>query len=241
MRGACPAIQDFLSVDQKGPDGKRTKEEQTRFKQALEVMGSCYASITGTSVVLCKQVPTRPEEYNGKVVVWVEEPKLTDDGLTSDIEALLSEFGKLALPCKLDPKLRRVEAKFVEHKDATTAVNTLRAQGQPIDLWYNERAYDGDGGRGWPKFEQGASCTTAAYLMLAEREGILPMRFSLAQKTRPKVALINEHGDFEDVKEEQDPANLLEATISDSPSASQLPFTSLRAAIPTRGSSLLLR
>ena len=43
------------------------------FSRVLELMGSLYASATGTAVVQLKDIPQRPREFDGKVVMLPEE------------------------------------------------------------------------------------------------------------------------------------------------------------------------
>ena len=202
-----------MSIDQKDAFGERTEEETARFKAALSVMGCCYASITGTAVLLCRLVPEMPPAYEGSVCMWNVAARTTEDKL----KQLLGEFGTVTL-CKLEKTTRTARVRFARQEEAQRAVSTLSAQEEGIGLEYNSRQYDGEGGRGWPKFEQGASCTTAAYLTMATREGILPMRFSLAQASRPKVIdITDEEPRVPDkvLDPTVDPIELLDSTIKD--------------------------
>ena len=74
--------------------------------------------------------------------------------------------------------------RYATHKQATSAV---RGQKRALSLAYNECKYDGEQGRGWPQFEQGAALTIASHLFLAKQNGILPGRFEAAETRRPKV------------------------------------------------------
>ena len=49
-----------MSLPQKDGDIGRTAAENEVFKRGLDVMGSCYASVTGTAVVQRKHIPPRP-------------------------------------------------------------------------------------------------------------------------------------------------------------------------------------
>lgn len=70
---------------------------------------------------------------------------------------------------------------------------------QVAEAAYNDRPYDGEGGRGWCIFEQGVCCTVVAHFNAAEEAAAkkhtsLPARFALAQSSRPKVIDISQGG-----------------------------------------------
>ena len=140
-------------------------------------MGDLYASAIGTTVLQIKEIPPRPEEYDGVLCLF---------GLEADEAAVrkaLTPYGKIAR-CDLsaDPaivrfvthdaalKVRRraevaaVKCKTEEVKAAITAALGVACAG--ADTQYNERSYDGrrdeaghedDTGRGWCTFESAAS------------------------------------------------------------------------------------
>ena len=53
-------MRSFLSLPQKDASGHRSDDDSTRFKHGLEVMGMCYASVSGTVVVQCTTVGAPP-------------------------------------------------------------------------------------------------------------------------------------------------------------------------------------
>eukprot|EP00966_Prymnesium_polylepis_P047204 1092850-Prymnesium_polylepis.1 len=84
------------------------------------------------------------------------------------------------------PALR---VRFDEHAQAERALAALRQRGRWAELEYNERPYDGEGGRGWCIAEQGAAKAVAAHLRVAGSAagGGVPERFRAAEASRPKV------------------------------------------------------
>ena len=57
---------DFASLPQRGPNGEeKTEEDQLKFKRGLEVMGSFYASVTGTSVIQQRDIIIPPGAATG--------------------------------------------------------------------------------------------------------------------------------------------------------------------------------
>ena len=119
-------------------------------------MADVYASAVGTTVLQIKDVPSRPEEYDG--VICLSDPRLPE----AEIREALEEFGpinSIDSGMRFGFKLTRVY--FSTHEAA------LRAKGEAarlthvaghIDTRYNERSYNGrtgevgredDNGRGW--------------------------------------------------------------------------------------------
>ena len=116
----------------------------------LLLRSSCYASITGTSVLRVRGVPPRPPSYDGSLVVF-------DSPEGASIKERLKGFGTLKGGVEKTPWGHT--AKFVEHAHAQRAVDELSSAKPPwgIALLYNDRAYDGVGGRGWCIFEGGVA------------------------------------------------------------------------------------
>jgi len=75
----CALFWDFASVPQKIEHGERTAEERAVFKRALPVMNKLYASICGTAVIQLKDIPPRPAEYDGRVIIFDLHPSSTDE------------------------------------------------------------------------------------------------------------------------------------------------------------------
>ena len=94
--------------------------------------------------------------------------------------------------------------RFASHETAQAAVCALARQGRDADLVYNERAYDGAGGRGWSINEQGASSAVVAHLTFAKSQSskALPERLARAQSSRPKVIELCIDGTLRERKEQ---------------------------------------
>ena len=91
------------------------------------------------------------------------------------------------------PTLR---VRFGKHAHAERALDALHQQGRSAALEYNDRAYDGIGGRSWCIAEQGAATAVAAHLKAAQRAGgaAVPERFRRAEASRPKVVELSAGG-----------------------------------------------
>ena len=63
-------MDSFASLHQHGEDAPRNAEENKSFKRAIDVMGSCYASVTGTCVLQAKDIPPRPSQYDGLLCLF---------------------------------------------------------------------------------------------------------------------------------------------------------------------------
>ena len=104
-------------------------------------MGDLYASAIGTTVLQLKEIPQRPEDFDGKVVLFGVR------GGASDIEAALCEFGEIVRDsCEVgDVTIVR----FATHAAAVEASQASASElglGKYFTMHYNEREYDG---RGW--------------------------------------------------------------------------------------------
>ena len=177
-------------MPQKEADGTRSPGDEQRFYLALQAMGSCYASITGTSVLQVKTVPPRPKMYDGliSIVGDMQDALAQPSGLVEHFR--LSRFGHV-ISCELVlPDV--VHAAFVEHAQAEAAIEALRGESWIAFAVYNDRAYDGEDGRGWTTFEQGTSLCIAAHLHSAGRRGLLSKRFKDAEGSRQKVIDISD-------------------------------------------------
>ena len=168
---SCGLFWDFLSIHQKKPiEWYRTEEEELVFQRGLEVMALLYASLTGSTVLLQTEVPTRPQQYKGQLTVW----NVSDEAV---LEEEMAHFGK-------------VKGITVTGTTATVSFETELAAEEaqkalPVERAcraYNVREYKA---RGWTSLEQGAARIVAAHLKAAE--GRLPLRFQMAQESRPKI------------------------------------------------------
>ena len=183
---------DWASLSQK----PRSAEEESLFRVVLDVMLFLYASVTGTAVLQCKEVPQRPAQYDGRLCIFGESE--ASDELRRELARLGgSEDAEAACIVEATP-YGFVRATFNEHIQAERVVAELARRGRKAALEYNDRPYDGDGGRGWCIAEQGASKAVAAHLSAAsQQDGGLPERFRMAEESgRAKLAEISASGEL---------------------------------------------
>lgn len=184
----CGLFWDYASLPQKAHDGTdRTADEKGTFKRALTEMANLYASLTGSAILQLKDVPPRPEEYDGRIVLFAtdEHPLASQN---------LRQFGEVTR-LQLVGGITQARATFARHEQAELAVAMLRQKGCDVDLMYNTAAYDRDQGvrySGWCTFEQACATLAAAHLVAAEQQAAargsrLPRRIAVAQASRPKV------------------------------------------------------
>ena len=159
----------YASLPQKGADGaERTAEETETFKLALEAMGLCYASMSGTAVVQLTDIPPRPAEYDGRITLFGSSA--TEAALRED----LRRFGEVL---EVSVGRGQAHARFATHEQAESCVADCRrrkGKAADIDFVYNATAYDKAGVgepehcrerySGWCTFEQGVSTMVVAHL-----------------------------------------------------------------------------
>ena len=150
----------------------RSTEQQAAFGRAIAVMGDLYASAIGTTVLQLKEIPPRPEEYDGALCLF----GLAENVDASAVRAALGSHGEIT-SCELNqnPPLVRFathEAALAVRRRAAAAVARFHAAATAVeqdsdagvrkamkealglacdgaDTLYNERSYDGrDGGEG---------------------------------------------------------------------------------------------
>ena len=136
----------YASLYQHPPEGRRTPEEESSFKRALDVMADTYASAVGTTVLQLKEIPSRPADYDGAICLYGSNA--TDD---ASVRKVLSQFGEIQVINFSD---QHVIVRFETHAAALAAVQAGAPQElcEGISTLYNERSYNddtGDGGRGW--------------------------------------------------------------------------------------------
>ena len=85
------SFRSFPSLYQHPPGGRRTKSQQAGFDRALEVMGDLYASVVGTTVLMSKEIPLRPPEFDGVLGLY----DLAEDVDATSIRAAFAEFGDI--------------------------------------------------------------------------------------------------------------------------------------------------
>ena len=85
------ACRSYASLYQHPPNGKRTKTENEAFERALSVMADVYASAVGTTVLQIKEIPPRPNEFDGALCLF--DPKAGVD--EAAVRLALSRFGEI--------------------------------------------------------------------------------------------------------------------------------------------------
>ena len=117
------------------------------------------ASAIGTTVLQLKEIPPRPEEYNGAICIF----DLADGVDEAHIRTILQRFGNIKscefIPHNFPPAIVRftTHAAALAAKQASAELESVLGR---IDTLYNERSYDGcdnDTGRGWCCFEAAVS------------------------------------------------------------------------------------
>ena len=78
----CGLFFDFASCPQK----ERDEPEAEAFGRCLDAMGSCYASMCGTTVLLQKHIPARPAEYDGQLMLYEVPAKISQSQLHEVLE-----------------------------------------------------------------------------------------------------------------------------------------------------------
>jgi len=232
--GKCGMFWDFTSLPQKDIAKEaqglapRTPEEADTMKRGLEGMGYLYASTCGTAVVQLKDIPPRPSEYDGRMLVFDE--KYSEMTSKKDVIADLERFGGKITEIDIRPTVISATHKqegeahvtFATHKQAESCIAALREVGRGACTVYNETAYSRDRGEpfsGWCTFEEGVSKLAAAHWNVAsrqatERSEVLPERLVRANASRAKVIDISDEKESPvDVKES--PETLLKQTNRD--------------------------
>ena len=193
---ACGLFWDWGSLPQK----PRTGLEAACFREVLAVMLLLYASMSGTAVLQKKAIPPRPAAYDGWLVLFdLGEHAATEAALKERLDGLqVGEVQELRL-ARVDGGSAHV--RLATHAQAVDAVAALREQRWcGAGLEWNDRPYDGEGGRGWCIAEQGACMAVAVHVEAAVRQrqggaGLAPHLARLAASAegmRPKVIEISE-------------------------------------------------
>ena len=186
--GECGLYWDWTSMDE---DSFSWRTEDLEHKLTMPF----FASITGTTVLQIKDVPPRPAQYDGLVMLFGVPKDTTEDDLAADA----AEFGEV-IECEISGDKGAVN--FRLHSEAAEMVQQYalrRFFGKEKDKYkqiachfaYDERPYEGADSRGWPGFEQAVCLAVATQLAWCEAKGQMPQRFKLAQQTRPKVVDIS--------------------------------------------------
>jgi len=179
------------------PQPEQTDEEDAIGRKALECMSMFYASVTGTTVLIQREVPPRPSAYDGKIRLFGVAKDLFDE---TRLRADLSRFGTVA-SCEICPALVELEAglgrsiakvkaahadvAFATHAEAEAALVGLAQQRRGAALFYNATPYDD---KGWCLVEKGSSGVVAAHLAKAAKHATgLPERYQRAEAARAKL------------------------------------------------------
>ena len=121
-------------------------------------MGDVYASAVGTTVLQIKEIPPRPQEFDGALCLFGLKAGVDEAAVCQALSGDLStEFES----CDLAFESTYGVVRFTTHAAAlrAKAANTFSELCGGVDTRYNERSYDGRGdgeggrdgdeGRGW--------------------------------------------------------------------------------------------
>jgi hypothetical protein len=206
--------------------GEHVFENELKFKRGLSVMGSLYASATGTCVLQLTDPPGKlghdvvpselVSEQTGTVFV-VSHKALKDKSLEEParrrwLEELLEELGDGVLAWEKGPWGAVVVR--VDGETAARAARSRKEGGYPLRRkdrvvypMYNLRPY---GERGWPTFETSAASIMLAHLTKRKRRGLaLPPPVEQAEKSWSKLINIDVTSAPRVVEVEQLPGRLL--------------------------------
>ena len=194
------------------PQPPRTKVEDKVFFKGLDGMGKLYASVTGTTVIQIKSVPSRPAEMDGRLCIRGLAAAVEQEQL----QAALSAHGEVRW-CELQRGgTGSAEVLYATHAEAlglmqghTAAVRRTQALLKQAVIFeaYNSRTYEE---RGWCRFEEGLAQVVVAHLVEQASEGRLPKKHSAAEHTRPKLIALGDDGAVQPHEAEHTPSKLLE-------------------------------
>jgi hypothetical protein len=198
--------------------GEHVFENELKFRRGLSVMGSLYASATGTCVLQLTVPPGElghddaPKELVSERTgtVFVVEDKSLEDKSLEELQQLL---GDGVLACEKG-SWGKVVVRILGERSAR-AVRSLNERGYPLQTsaatcfvaritcgarslgrkdrkvypLYNLRPY---GSRGWPTFETSAASMVLAHLTQRKRQGKeLPDKLKQAEEGSPKLMNID--------------------------------------------------
>jgi hypothetical protein len=176
---------DYASLFQNLPDRDRTPDERAAFARAIKVMADVYASAVGTTVLQSREIPPRPESFDGALCLF---------GLKTGEAAIRETLGCFGAIVAFELSRNPPVVRFASHEAALAA---KRAGPWPelcdgVDTLYNERPYDE---RGWCVFENAVSYELLARLgavpRVLEALDALPSKVLVlrsGQPTEPGVA-----------------------------------------------------
>jgi hypothetical protein len=203
--------------------GEHVFENELKFKRGLSVMGSLYASATGTCVLQLTDPPGilghvgAPSElvskHTGTVFVvslrFVVEDKSLEDKSLEELQKLLGDgvlacekgsWGKVVV--RVDGEAAARDARSLKE-----GAYPLRRKDRKVYPMYNLRPY---GSRGWPTFETSAASIMLAHLTQCKQRGLaLPPRVAQAVESGPKLINIDVIGASRVVEVAQSPERFL--------------------------------
>ena len=183
---------DYASLFQNLPDRDRTPDESAAFKRAIMVMADVYASAVGTTVLQSREIPPRPEAFDGALCLF---------GLkaTKGEAAVRETLGSFGTIVAFEPTRNPPVVRFASHEAALAA---KRAGPWPelcdaVDTLYNERPYDE---RGWCVFEDAVSHELLARLgavpRVREALDALPSKVLVLRSGRPTEPCVAPTGEL---------------------------------------------
>ena len=213
-----PDLKRMCGGKEPQPMGEHVFENELKFKRGLSVMGSLYASVTGTCVLQLTDPPGKlghdvapselVSERTGTVFV-VQDRSLKDKSL----EELQKLLGNSVLACEKKGSTGVVVVR-VDGETAARAARSRKEGGYPLRRkdrvvypMYNLRPYRS---RGWPTFETSAASIMLAHLTKREQRGLaLPPRVAQAEESCSKLINIDVIGAPRVVKVAKLPGRLL--------------------------------
>ena len=197
--------------------GEHVFENELKFKRGLSVMGSLYASATGTCVLQLTDPPGKLD-HDGAPSELVSERTGTVFVVRTNtsLEELRKELGDGVLAWE-----KKGWGEFVVRvagETAARAVRSLNERGYPLRRkdrvvypMYNLRPYRS---RGWPVFDTAVASIVVAYVTQHKRQGKpLPDLVARAEASSPKFINIDVIGAPRVVEVTQSPERLLRACI----------------------------
>ncbi len=184
-RVARLCVGSYASLPQKGLNNQdRTEAERAIFQRALAAMGHVYASLTGTAVLQLKDIPPRPERYDGLLTIFgTEEQPLPSR------EALMMQLGVFgSLNLSYSHSGTRADACYATHAMAERAVVALKRTGLSCALTYNAAHYDRASGSPY----RGVTATEASNpRLLASTEVSSPRLLAAERPLLSSLALVD--------------------------------------------------
>ncbi|KOO28318.1 ankyrin repeat and sam domain-containing protein 6 [Chrysochromulina tobinii] len=183
---------DYASLFQNLPNRTRTPVESAAFERAIMVMADVYASAVGTTVLQSREIPPRPEAFDGALCLFGLKATKGEGA----VRETLGCFGAIvAFEHTRNPPVVR----FASHEAALAA---KRAGPWPelcdgVDTLYNERPYDE---RGWCVFEDAVSHELLARLgavpRVREALDALPSKVLVLRSGRPTEPCVAPTGEL---------------------------------------------